>query len=340
MTEPQKRSAIDSSTWGLILGMISSIAYMTANLGLRSVAGGHESMSDVDWAIWVATNRVFPVVTTAWTVVAIRALRGLKALPPAKIVLPLIATGLFMQWGGNVGFQFALSRVGLAITVPLTFATVLLSAAIVGRLVINDPLTPYTVWAMVAMMGAVTVLSQGTERATAAMVQQSDIMTIVLGVGTACLAGVAYGSGGVMIRRCVTGDISQSAVIAVLSSTGFISLGSASLWRIGLDKLLETPVDQWLRMLGAGVATAVAFFAITGAYRFLTTIKVNLLNASQAAMAAVAGVLLFDEPNTIWLQLGTILTIVGLILSAQRDKPEQSRQKAPETASTTSVDAD
>ncbi len=322
MTSLPEGANNDSATLGLVLGLTSAIAYMAANLGLRSVVGLNEEVGDFDWAIWVSTNRVLPVVTTAWLVVAWRRFRGRPALPPRGLVLPLIATGLMMQWGGNVGFQFALSRVGLAITVPLTFATILMSAAIVGRLVINDPMTPSTLWAMAAMLGAVTVLSQGTQRATAAMVEHADLMTIVLGAGAACLAGMAYGSGGVMIRRCVAGDMSQSAVIVVLSSTGLISLGTTCLLRIGPEQMLSTPVDQWLRMWGAGCATTVAFFAITGAYRFLTVVKVNLLNASQAAIAAIAGVLLFGEPNTIWLQAGTILTIIGLILSARRDAPQ------------------
>ncbi|MCA9111567.1 MAG: DMT family transporter [Planctomycetaceae bacterium] len=322
MTTDADRAHHDSTTLGLVLGFTSAIAYMAANLGLRSVVGLNEGISDLDWAIWVATNRVFPVATTAWCVVAWRGFRGRPALPIRNLVIPLIATGLMMQWGGNVGFQFALSRIGLAITVPLTFATILISAAVVGRLVINDPLTKSTLCAMAAMMAAVTVLSQGTGRATAALVHNANLQTIALGAGAACLAGVAYGTGGVMIRRCVTGEMSQSATIAVLSTTGLVSLGTTSLVRIGPEALMQTPIDQWLRMFGAGIATAIAFFAITGSYRFLTVVKVNLLNASQATLSAVAGVVLFGEPNTIWLQTGTVLTIIGLILSAFRDTPK------------------
>lgn len=335
MTRQSERTPTDTETWGLVLGLISAVGYMAANVGLRSVVGLNEEVGDFDWAIWVATNRVLPVVTTAWLVVAWRGYRGLTALPPGKLVLPLIATGLMMQWGGNVGFQFALSRVGLAITVPLTFATVLLSAAIVGRLVIQDPLTTSTLWAIGTMMGAVTVLSQGSERATAAMVEHADLTTMLFGAGAACLAGIAYGSGGVMIRKCVTGDVSQSAVIVVLSSTGFVSLGTTCVLRIGPEQLLSTPIDQCLRMWGAGIATTIAFFAITGAYRFLTAVKVNLLNASQAAIAAIAGVLLFGEPNTIWLQSGTVLTIIGLILSARRENPKSiAESKAQDDSET------
>ncbi|MGD9854649.1 MAG: DMT family transporter [Planctomycetaceae bacterium] len=309
----------DSSATGLLWGMLSAVGYMFANLGLRGVAGANGSVADVDWAIWVSANKAAPVVLTAWTFVGWRALRGLPALPPKRMVLPLILTGLFMQWGGNVSFQYSLSRAGLALTVPFAFSTILISAAIVGRLAIGDPLTRATLFAIGMMIAAMTVLTRGTRAATQSLVSESDLASAGLAVAAACLSGIAYGAGGVMIRRCVRGEISHSATIVVLSTTGMLTLGGTSLLRIGPQVLLSTPPDVWLKMLGAGMATAVAFFAISGAYQHLSTVKVNLLNASQIAMSALAGVLLFNEPNTPWLRAGTALTIVGLILSARRD---------------------
>jgi drug/metabolite transporter (DMT)-like permease len=302
--------------------MVSSAAYMVANLGLRSVAEANVSSGDIDWAIWVSTNKATPVAFAAWLLVAWRALRGLPALPPRHLLWPLIVTGLIMQWGGNVSFQYALSRGGLALTVPLSFSTILMSAAVFGRLVLGDPLSRATVLAIGVMMAAITVLSQGTPQATVA---DGGAASTALAVAAACLAGAAYGSGGVMIRRCVRAHLSVSATIVVLSSTGVVTLGATSLLRIGPRQLLATPPDAWLRMLAAGVATAVAFFAITGAYQHLTAVKVSLLNASQIALAALAGVMLFDEPNTFWLLAGTALTILGLVLSARRD-PSSGRR--------------
>ena len=139
-----------------------------------------------------------------------------------------------------------------------------------------------------------------------------------------------------MIRRCVRGDLSHSATIVVLSTTVVLTLGGTSLLRIGPHRLLATPPNVWLQMLGAGLATAAAFFAISGAYQLLSVVKVNLLNASQIAMSALAGVVLFGEPNTYWLQAGTVLTIVGLILSARRDAQTTTHEEGDVTSSPTS----
>ena len=50
-------------------------------------------------------------------------------------------------------------------------------------------------------------------------------------------------------------------------------------------------------------------------------VQVNLLNASQAAMCAIGGVLVYSEPLTLPLVGGTLLTIVGLSLMSRRSKP-------------------
>ncbi|MBX3439352.1 MAG: DMT family transporter, partial [Planctomycetaceae bacterium] len=307
---------------GLGWGMVSAVGYMVANLGLRDVAQPDGDVGAVAWAIWVSANKAAPVMLAAWILVGCRALRGLPALPPRHVVVPLILTGLLMQWGGNVCFQFALSRVGLALSVPLCFATILVSAAIIGRLAIGDPLTSSTLLAVSTMIAAITVLTQGTQAAAGTIVGAPDRASTSLAVAAACLSGIAYGAGGVVIRRYVRVDLSHSATIMVLSTTGVVSLGGASLLQIGPDQLMATPPDTWSMMLFAGAATAVAFFAISLAYQHQSAVKVNLLNGSQTAMSALAGVVLFGEPNTTWLQAGTVLTIVGLILSARPESPQ------------------
>lgn len=301
---------------GTALGLLSAIAYTTANLGLRSVARG----GDMDWAIFVSANKAMPVSLIAWGLVIWRTWRGLPGLPPRRLIIPLLLTGLVMQFGGNVMFQFALSRGGLALTVPLTFSTIIISGAALGRIVLSEPITTRMVLAMATMMVAVGVLSQGADAASGAMIVTPSWQNTMLAVVTACLAGCGYGCCGVMVRRCVTGNLSYSATIVLISSVGLFVLGPLAVARLGVSTIIALPAETWQRMLGAGLANAVAFFAINAAYKRLSVVRVNMLNASQAAMAALAGVLIFAEPNTWWLQLGTALTIAGLFLSTRRER--------------------
>ena len=118
---------------GTLFGVISALAYTGTNLTLRRMA----NTQSLDWAIWVSCWKGVPAAVVAWVLVAYRARRGLPALPPMALVLPLMATGLFMQFIGNVSFQWALSLGGLALTVPLTFATLIGSGAVLGRVVLR-----------------------------------------------------------------------------------------------------------------------------------------------------------------------------------------------------------
>ena len=66
------------------------------------------------------------------------------------------------------------------------------------------------------------------------------------------------------------------------------------------------------------------FIALSVALKSLPVIAVNLLNASQVAMAAVAGILLFSEPVTNSLVIGVALTLIGLVAMVQRRSREST----------------
>ena len=59
---------------------------------------------------------------------------------------------------------------------------------------------------------------------------------------------------------------------------------------------------------------AIAFLARTRAIQLTSVTYVNLINASQVAIAALTGVLLFQEKTTLLMVTGVILTIAGLML--------------------------
>jgi multidrug transporter EmrE-like cation transporter len=93
-----------------------------------------------------------------------------------------------------------------------------------------------------------------------------------------------------------------------------VSLGILSYARLGWQGIAATSGQQWWVMTAAGVFNFVAFLALAKALQLTTVVYVNALNASQVAMAAVAGVVLFRESSSPALALGVILTIGGLML--------------------------
>jgi drug/metabolite transporter, DME family len=109
-----------------------------------------------------------------------------------------------------------------------------------------------------------------------------------------------------------------SSMLLVVCTTGVATLGAASFTTIGWSGIVATPAADWGLMLTAGVLNAVAFFALSKALRLVTVVHVNLVNASQVAMAAVAGVAFFNEAWTAALSIGVGLTVLGLLVMRKR----------------------
>ena len=95
---------------------------------------------------------------------------------------------------------------------------------------------------------------------------------------------------------------------------GPLSLGPISLCRLGLRPLWATPPEQYAWMLAGGLFNVVAFLAVCKGLHLTTVVRANMLNATQVAMAALAGVVLFRESPTPWLLLGVGLTLAGILL--------------------------
>jgi drug/metabolite transporter (DMT)-like permease len=145
------------------------------------------------------------------------------------------------------------------------------------------------------------------------------------GVAAACLSGVAYALLGVVIRSVVRDSMSVSMTLVVVTLTGLVALGIASAFWPGMPAVLATPQLGLSIMLLAGIFNAVAFLALTKSLQLVPVAHVNALNASQAAMGAVAGVLLFAEPSSWPLWLGVGITALGLLMMRRptRAKPEK-----------------
>jgi drug/metabolite transporter (DMT)-like permease len=80
--------------------------------------------------------------------------------------------------------------------------------------------------------------------------------------------------------------------------------------------MLATTGQDLALMACAGICNTIAFIALTKSLQLTSVVYVNALNATQATMAALAGVLIFREALSPWLALGVGLTIAGLMVLA------------------------
>ena len=289
--------------------MCSAVGYTVANTALRGVS----RPDDFDWSLWVTLCKAVPVASVAWLLVAWRAARGLPALPPARLWPRLVGAGLLAQLGGNLLFQLALGLGGLALTVPVMFSAIILTGAFLGRFVLHEPVGGRQSASIGLMIAAIFTLSLAAPEAAADITRRTDPLTVVAAVAVALVTGVAFGTLGVVIRRTAADGVGVSGTLAPIGLAGTAALAALLVARTGGLPLGEPDGETWGLLAVAGAANAAAFFAIASALRRINVVRVNLLNASQAAMCGAVAVLVYAEPATGWLLAGTGLTLAGLV---------------------------
>jgi drug/metabolite transporter (DMT)-like permease len=183
-----------------------------------------------------------------------------------------------------------------------------------GRLFLGERVSWRSIGAIGMLLGSLGLLVLGAEAAGEKISPESDPWIIAAAVAAPCLAGIVYALLSITIRRTVTRDTRVSVVVFAITVMGVLTLGPISIQQLGVEELLQTPPEQFAWMYTAGLFNLLGFLAITKGLQLTTVVHANVLNASQVALAAVAGIVLFDEPRNPWLILGVGLTVLGVIL--------------------------
>ena len=290
-----------------ICGVIAAVMYTAANIALRSCV-------DVD-SFLVSAAKAAPTVILLGPMLIWMRLRGEPIVTSRRMIPRFIAVSLLAQIFGNVAFQVALGIVGLAASVPITLGVLIIGGAIFGWMILGEPVNRVKIISMVILITAVIVLSLPNSEAQASLPKSSYSMWI--GALAAAASGAAYALFGVSMRQTLTGGVSAVATMFISGVVGTIALWCITIGWIGLEPIHAASSRQWVMMATAGVCNLTAFAALSASLKSLPVVAVNLINASQVAMAAVAGVILFAEPVTAFLVLGIALTIVGLLILAK-----------------------
>lgn len=300
---------------GAACGLLAALGYAAANVALKTA-------TETD-AILVAAAKSWPTIAACAPLLLFMRFRGQPVATSWK-PLPLLIFGVSIgQLFGNVLFQVSLGIVGLALVVPLNLAAMIIGGAIFGRMILGDGLSRRTIVAIVILIAATCVLSLGGK----SVLPGEDVggLVFLFGVVTAVISGFAYAFFGVAMRKGLREGLTVPLAMGASGVVGSVLLCPISVGVMGLDKIADTSATQWTAMLCAGAFNMAAFFMLSFSLRAIPVVAVNLLNATQAALAAVAGVWWFDEPLTRSLLFGSALTIIGLVvLGSGRRKKKQS----------------
>jgi len=301
---------------------VSAVGYTAANASLRAV-------SDCD-PVWVSCVKAFPTVALVGPWLIVRMARSQAVVRSLRPLGWLVAAGLLGQLAGNVLFQWTLGVIGMALAVPLNLGSLIVSGVLVGHFFLRESVPPRTVLALLVLVTSIVVLSWGAPTAGGAVTAVGDGVPAstwsVVAAVAACCSGVAYTALGVSIRHACQEGTPATTVVTLVCAVGVVVLGVMSVAKVGTDAMWATDRADLAMMLLAGVCNAIAFFALTKALQLTGIVHVNGLNASQMAMAALAGIVLFHEPVTAPLIVGVSLAVAGLLLMVgpRRDAPSEA----------------
>ena len=300
-------SVAQANRRGMLWSGVSALSYATMNVFLRYVV-----VIDVD-PFFAAFMRTVPVTLYCWFMV-IRPfdLRGRSfgsLVPPRQFWLVLVGIGVIYNVTGNAAFQVSLTLSGLVLTVPVTHSTMLWSAAFAGLLILREPITRAVAIGVMLLIASLVFLTAGVSSS----LPEIGPVLIAIAVLTAMSAGASYGVGTAIYRRWVANRLTTEQALSIITLTGMISTGAIAFARVGPAEALATPPIAILAMLAAGIANAVALTTISKALEYIAVAKANAINATQIALSALAGILIFAEPVTLLVLVGLALTIAGLL---------------------------
>ena len=322
----------------LLLGLLAAVTYSVANMALRGLS---RTDGGPGWDMWVAGTKAFPTFAVAVVLLVLRKVKGQPTFAAWEFVWPIAVAAFFNQMGGNFAFQMSLRAIGLAISVPICFSSIICSGAIVGRIVLNDRVSIRTGISMAMMIASIIFLSTAARSrvrdvptSLANQVSPSEVSSpqnssadaddvpprlgVAAGVALSMFSGLCYGVTGVFVRKAVRSHMPVAATLFLFSAAGFLVLCPLSLLILPMQTIAETSPVEWLTMATAGTFNAIGFYAITHAMRYLTISRANIINASQNAMCAVGAVLVFGETLSPVGLAGIALTIAGLLVLDRR----------------------
>jgi len=227
----------------------------------------------------------------------------------------LAMAALVVQLAGNLSMQWAFGVVGLAITMPLVFGVNLAASGLIGMALFREWLSLRSVVAIALVIAAISLISVGLAHANDSLDSLPGATStgiVLLGLAAACGTGAAFACLGAAIRHTSKAQVPIMVTVLVVTGVGVIVLGGISWLRMGVTGMLATEPATLAWMLASGAFNLIGFALIIKGLQLTTLVHANVLNASQVALGAAVGILLFQESHNSWLLSGIALTIIGI----------------------------
>lgn len=239
----------------------------------------------------------------------------------------LVLVGILTQVGGNIPVLWSFSVIGMSIAMPVFLGMNLVGSAILGRVVLKEPVCTRTICAIGLLVTSVLLLNLGGSSAP-------DLAEIgwskqILGTAAAMFGGFCFSILAVSIRYVLlTSEGSQSStfwtVVLMIPGAGTYAIGPILLAQSGLETFnrifSEIPPHQITMMLVAGLLNFTSFFLLSKGLQMIPVVLVNITSTTQVAMGALLGIFVFHEAVSVWLIAGLIMAMTGVVLIGSKNR--------------------
>ena len=290
---------------GMVYCVIAALGYGAVNVCLRVLT----VRCDRSLILFSKELMAFTCVA-AWVILGLR--RGRFALPGWPTALALMTVGILTQLVATLPFLWAMAVIGLAIAVTISLGMSLVTSAVLGRFVLGEKVSLQSLTSIGLLVGSVALMTFGVQSPALPSADSPTSFTLALAVAVACTAGMIYGLLNVSIRRSVTAGVSPGFVAMIIPLTGVVCSAPGCFGRLGVGGVLATPAADVGVMLVAGILNVIAWFSFIKGLQTTPVLHANVITASQVAIAAVAGIVLFEEAASPALFAGIAMTIAGM----------------------------
>lgn len=278
---------------GVFFCLLAAIFYTGSNVSLRYLAGAQVS------PVAVIFVKELVAVLALGPVLIYQFLVGRKVFVSLRVVGVLVLIGLAVQLLANLGQQWALGIIGLAVTSPAIFAAMLGSSALLGFVLLGERVSWQGLLAVLLVILAIVSLSHSVH-GTKNMGISSESSTPLEGPQQETAEPLPRTNDSVTQKQDSAGGLLQSPLKTHSPTLMLLAIGACC--GAGVIYSLLGIAIRWARLQGATVESTVFLITLMG------VVGLGPLLVTQVPWEATA----LDNPHMLfWMVLSGIGNLLG-----------------------------
>lgn len=302
---------------GFFLGIVCAVFYSVASIYLRKL-----TELDSPYALTMFLKESVASLF-ALPFVLFGLFRGTVSLKQWRLWVLMFTIAVIMQIFGNLGTLAMFTAAGIAISLSCIWSGGLLAGQLFDLVCIKEKFRPMLFVALLVVILAVCCIGVGlglrSETSSAAM-RLSFWGTIGI-VLSGLIIGTINSLDMAAIKYSAQYQVPFWVPILLVPGAGTVVLGAYCFWLYGGEIASVLSFEQLRCILFAGVTNLIAFCALVKGLDKCPIAFMNLMNAAQIAIGALAGIFWFNEPTNVYIYIGIGLTIVAIFLA---NRPKES----------------